>query len=264
MNDQTEIDQLYLDVSRIRSELEAARARLVGLKRRRVLARWTRGAAGTVAVAGVALASWAAFAQKGGAKPPILTVKAPFQVVDSKGRPIFSVRDHGTKHSRGAHVHASNGMSVAQMVSEGKGGVVRVLGENNQNEKVVFNHSAVTVWDSTGIAVNATRNIDHGGVVQVYAKGGGTFPVAELTTFGGGKGQVAVYNRSASAIARLHESAKIAGAGRVTVATPDGAGAFYASETGLPGETAACVARRGKMTECLGIDLPLSIHISPQ
>ena len=67
--------------------------------------------------------------------------RAPFEVVDSSGQPVFTVladversRGFGAKSgARGAFVHNSSGKIVAGMVAVQSGGVVRVAKEADMN-----------------------------------------------------------------------------------------------------------------------------------
>ena len=86
------------------------------------------------------------------------------------------------------------------------------------------------------------------------------FAVAGIQTFDG-KGEVAIFNKDRDAIAHLAESDKIPNTGRITLGDAEANGVFAAGGMEEGGEVCH---RVGKKMECLGIDLPLSIHTDPK
>jgi hypothetical protein len=157
-------------------------------------------------------------------------------------------------------VYDKGGQQVAGVFAKDKGGVVKVMKSGDANT-----YTAINAIDG-GLGVMVRK----GGVKKAFMGTSGEgndkgsvyvytttdSPVAGLTSYGGGKGLVAVFSQTA-AIAMLSESDKHAGAGSITATDPAGNGVFSAGFTGEGGDV--CVNRKSGL-KCLGIGLPLQIQ----
>jgi len=132
-----DVNELRRELAEMRTDLAAAQQRIRELETRVARRKPTTPLIVLAVLVGVALVQtqWVS-AQFGKT-----TYRAPFEVVDSSGQPVFTVladversRGFGAKSgARGAFVHNSSGKIVAGMVAVQSGGVVRVAKEADMN-----------------------------------------------------------------------------------------------------------------------------------
>ena len=199
----------------------------------------------------LAITSWNLSAQN---KSALYVVRAPFTVIDNKGKTLFRVED-----TRKTYIGDAAGQSVVYVSNFG-GGQIRT---GSRNVSAAMHASAVGL----GVSIYSQnfqvaflgegRNTEKThGVAQVFSFRG-TKAVAALT-YTDHRGVAAVYHLSGKPIAMLTESDKIVGAGRVKISSSSVDGVFAAGGTGEGGD--AC-AKRGAALTCLRPGLPLSIVV---
>ncbi|HEY6242829.1 MAG TPA: hypothetical protein VIX17_02715 [Pyrinomonadaceae bacterium] len=156
-------------------------------------------------------------------------------------------------------INDKSGQPVAGVFANDNGGVVKVMKSGEANTYTAIN----AVNAGLGMAIRkAGKRLVFAGASgadgekgSVYVYGNGDSPIAGISSYGGGKGLVAVFNASA-AIAFMSESDKHPGGGSITVSDPGGNGIFSAGFTGEAGD--ACVTRKNGLW-CMGTNLPLQM-----
>ena len=157
-------------------------------------------------------------------------------------------------------VNDKTGQKVAGVVASDGGGVVKVMKSDDQKTYTAIN----AVNAGLGLAVRkagvrlvfAGASGENGDKGSFFVYGSGENPVAGVTSYGGGKGLVAIFNQESRAIAMLAESDKHPGGGNITASAPNGDGIFSAGFTGEAGD--ACVTRKTGLW-CMGTNLPLQM-----
>lgn len=261
MNDQARVDQLTDELTKLTEKLQVTKAGIRRLKFERALQSSARLLIGLACIMAIGLTSWAAFAQKNVSKAAVLTVAAPFVVVDTNGRSIFAVQAEAGK-DRGAFLHSSAGKPVVDMVSDASGGRVSVRNEKTAAEVSLSaagaaGNPAVSVTAESGHFVRVSRSSAGGGFVGIGVSGKN---LASMGQEKRGTGVIAVSNKGGHGVVNLGESETAAGAGRVLIGNQSGAHVVRLVGTAPP---YACVSREGAM-ECLAVDLPLSFHLAPK
>ena len=253
MND--EVQQLHAELDAITEELAAAQSTLQRLTRRSprlvllVL----------VVIAACAVTSWTLFAQAGSGKTgKVTSITGPFEVVDHKGISILRVDGK----QRRVDLYNKAGKRMARLDSVANGSVTAEDPDNSEtaSELTAVLHPRFVIWNKGIKRVALGRTLEGGGRVDVFSPRRPE-SLAGMRTFAGGLGQIAVYNVGGFAVSHLAESDKVKGAGRITVANLRGEGVFSAGGIVSGGEFCR---GRGRALECGGLDLPLSIRVSPK
>jgi hypothetical protein len=156
-------------------------------------------------------------------------------------------------------INDKSGQPVAGVLASDNGGIVKVMKSGEANTYTAIN----AINAGLGMAIRkAGQRLVFAGASgadgekgSVYVYGNGENPIAGISSYGGGKGLVAVFNAS-SAIAFMSESDKHPGGGSITVSDPGGNGIFSAGFTGEAGD--ACVTRKNGLW-CMGTNLPLQM-----
>ena len=188
---------------------------------------------------------------------PVMTLRAPFVVVDSAGKPIFRVNDAHAKGAtagdRGIYIYGDSGVANFSLTNVYNGG--KLLVQSDSGSRSI---TAGALGTEVGMMVRMDgKRKTFIGVASNGAPAISVLDAAEKFAAGlqltdDGKGLVAVFNGS-TPIAFLSQSSH-AGGGNVTTADPGGNGVFSAGYDGTAG--AACVTRKSGLN-CLGIGLPL-------
>ena len=152
------------------------------------------------------------------------------------------------------------GQQVAGVIASDNGGIVKAMKSDDPKTYTAIN----AVSAGLGLAIRkagvrlvfAGASGENGEKGSVFVYGGGENPVAGVTSYGGGKGLVAIFNSELKAIAMLAESDKHPGGGNITANDPSGNGIFSAGFTGEAGD--ACVTRKTGLW-CMGTNLPLQM-----
>lgn len=186
---------------------------------------------------------------------PVMTLRAPFVVVDSAGKPIFRVNDPHAKGAavgdRGIYVYGDSGVANFSLTNLLNGG--KLLVQNDNGSRSI---TAGALGTEVGMVVRVDgKRRDFVGVTNSGTPLISVLDAAEKLAAGlqltdDGKGLVAVFNGS-TPVAFLSQSSHGAG-GNVTAADPGGGGVFSAGYDGSAG--AACVTRKSGL-HCLGIGL---------
>jgi hypothetical protein len=251
----SELKDLHAEVDQIAKELAEARSTLRTLTTRTPRLRLFVPAM----IAAGAVLSLTLFAQGNLAKTgKVTSINAPFTIVDKNGVPILRI-DGAKRH---IDLHNSGGARIVRLDSLAGGTVAahEPGDDETSSELTAVLQPRLTIWNKGLRRAAMGRTLDGGGRVDVFALTR-TESVAGMRTFGGAKGQIAVYNAVGFAVSHLAESDKIAGAGRITVANAQGKGVFSAGGTVAGGEFCR---GRGAALECGQPDLPLSIRVSPK
>ena len=156
-------------------------------------------------------------------------------------------------------INDKSGQPVAGVLASDNGGIIKVMKSGEANTYTAIN----AINAGLGMAIRkAGQRLVFAGASgadgekgSVYVYGNGENPIAGISSYGGGKGLVAVFNAS-SAIAFMSESDKHPGGGSITVSDPGGNGIFSAGFTGEAGD--ACVTRKNGLW-CMGTNLPLQM-----
>lgn len=156
-------------------------------------------------------------------------------------------------------INDKGGQPVAGVFASDNGGVVKVMKSGEANTYTAINAIGaglgMVVRQAGKRLVFAGAKADTGDAGSVLIYAGSDNAVAGMSTYGGGKGLVGVFNQS-NAIAFLSESDKHPGGGNLTVSDPGGNGIFSAGFTGEAGD--ACVTRKNGLW-CMGTNLPLQM-----
>lgn len=157
-------------------------------------------------------------------------------------------------------IRDKGGQQVAGVIASDNGGVVKVMKSDDPKTYTAIN--AVNAGLGMAIRKAGVRLVfagasgENGEKGSVFVYGGGENPVAGVTSYGGGKGLLAIFNNESRAIAMLAESDKHPGGGNITANDPAGNGIFSAGFTGEAGD--ACVTRKNGLW-CMGTNLPLQM-----
>ncbi|MGC3981048.1 MAG: carbohydrate porin [Steroidobacteraceae bacterium] len=188
---------------------------------------------------------------------PVMTLRAPFVVVDSAGKPIFRVADPHAKGSpavdRGIYVYGDAGTPNFSLATVYGGGRMQI--QANGGVRTI---SLGAVDDGAGVKVRANNQTKafmgigptSSPFMMVYADSESPAAGMQLDS---GKGLVGVFNGT-KPVSFLTQSHAHAGGGNVTTTDPSGNGVFSAGFAGDGGE--ACVNRKNGM-HCVGVGLPL-------
>lgn len=190
---------------------------------------------------------------------PVMTLRAPFVVVDASGKPIFRVQDPRAKGAqggdRGVYVYGDAGVANIALTTV-YGGSKAVLQDNGGKRSVavgaVDDGAGVKVRDGSKPRAYLGLNPQGNPIIGVYT-GESDSMVAGIQTYDSTKGMVAVFN-AGTPVAFLAQSGAHPGGGNVTTADPAGKGVFSAGYDGQGGT--ACVGQKNG-PHCLGVGLPL-------
>jgi len=178
-------------------------------------------------------------------------------VFGSGDKPVASIQSDAGAGK--LSINDKDGQPVAEVLASDNGGIVKVMKSGEANTYTAIN--AVNAGLGMSIRKAGQRLVFAGASGadgekgSVYVYGNGENPIAGISSYGGGKGLVAVFNAS-SAIAFMSESDKHPGGGSITVSDPGGNGIFSAGFTGEAGD--ACVTRKNGLW-CMGTNLPLQM-----
>ncbi len=225
--------QLERRLARVEGELEHARRQVAVLQRSSRAGRAGRLASGLVLSGAVALGTLTLGTVGAEPKPQVLTVRAPFQVLNTAGTVVFSVAAD-TMGGGVAKIYSASGAAVAalQTSAAGAGGELAVggdvagqkarLGGNGAQVSLRF-YQGDTVLGGVGAAAD-------GGLIELYNKAGKK--MAKIANNGNG-GTMGIYSNDGKIRALLGISA----AGR--------GGLDILNESGNPAATLAAVAGGG-------------------
>jgi len=190
---------------------------------------------------------------------PVMTVRAPFVVVDAAGQPILRVQGPGSKGAsiggdRGLVVYGDSGLANFALATVASGGRLAIQdnsGNHMTTVAAVSDEAAIKVRNAG--KVRAYMGYGDSGKPRVYLNDASGNVASALAVTGDDKGIVAVFHAN-NPVAFLTESTH-AGGGNVTTTNPAGEGVFSAGYDGDEGS--ACVDHK-RALHCLGIGLPLS------
>jgi hypothetical protein len=197
-----------------------------------------------------------ASASVGGKSSRVMTLRAPFVVVDGSGKPIFRVQDTLSKGSagtadRGVYIFGDTGVANFALTTVNEGGKITIQ-ENGAKHSVVVgsipNTSGMKVSEGDKIRAFIGVGVDGNPLVLANNSQGNTVAAIKAE---GQKGVVGVYHNN-TPVAYLTESTT-PGGGNVSATNPGGQNVFSAGYDGSQG--GACVDRKGKRY-CLGVGLP--------
>jgi len=199
----------------------------------------------------------------GGADKPVATLQtetagASLTIFGAGAKPFATLQSDDDGGN--LWVNDKTGQKVAGVVASDGGGVVKVMKSDDQKTYTAIN----AVNAGLGLAVRkagvrlvfAGASGENGDKGSFFVYGSGENPVAGVTSYGGGKGLVAIFNQESRAIAMLAESDKHPGGGNITASAPNGDGIFSAGFTGEAGD--ACVTRKTGLWG-MGTNLPLQM-----
>jgi hypothetical protein len=263
-NVRDELQELRFELDALGAELLESHRAIRRLRRRRGLDRhWTAILSASALIA-LSLASWTAFAQKDSALSHAL--RAPLKVVDKNKKTIFIVSEGSKELPRGVYLIDAAGKPVVRVYDFG-GGHFKVTADTNDKDTAVMasgmtglglslmdDKPRVFIGEDRTAVGETPEATDHGAVSVFSAIRDHASAALTVTDH---RGTAAVYNAAGTAIAALTESDKYPRSGRVKISTAKQDGVFSAG--GTPEGGVACRSR-GKALECLGPDLPLSIH----